>query len=199
MPTLVVPGVSVEARFDVLPPLPASSGVIGAVGIVDRPTTDLVGVTKASEVRTLLGPGTETTMPEVIHALANGAREVMVASVEGGSPASVTLFNSTNPADRRAAVLLRCRSNGAWGSQLRAEVRGIANSAGQIVRATLRLLLGSRVVEQFTDLQVAPGMPDDLFDTLNRRSRYVIAIDPGFDNAMPQENTYPFAGDTPVP
>ncbi len=72
MPTLVVPGVSVEARFDVLPPLPAPSGIIGAVGIVDRPAAGLVGVTKTAEVRTLLGPGTETTMPEVIHALANG-------------------------------------------------------------------------------------------------------------------------------
>ena len=34
--TLIVPGVSVEARFDVPPPLPARSGILGAVGVVDR-------------------------------------------------------------------------------------------------------------------------------------------------------------------
>ena len=193
MPTLVVPGVSVEARFDILPPLPAPSGVIGAVGIADRSASGLVGVTKAAELRTLLGPGTETTMPEVMHALANGASEVLVACVSGGSAASLPLFNSTNPADRDQAVLLRCRSNGGWGNQLFAEVRSIANSEGAIVRVTIRLLHNARVVEQFTDLQIAPGMPDDLFDTINRLSRYVVAIDPGFATAVPQENTYAFA------
>ena len=34
---LVVPGVSVEARFDVLPPLPSPAGIVGVIGIVDRP------------------------------------------------------------------------------------------------------------------------------------------------------------------
>ena len=198
MPVLVVPGVSVEARFDVLPPLPAPSGIIGAVGIVDRPAAGLVGVTKTAEVRSLLGPGTESTMPEVIHALGNGAGEVVIAAVQGGSPASVTLFNSNNPADRDPAVVLRCRSNGGWGNSLFAEVRGIANSEGTIVRVTLRLLLNGRLVETFTDLQVVPGMPDDLFDTINRRSRFVVAVDPGFANARPAANTYSFSGDPPV-
>jgi hypothetical protein len=40
MTALVVPGVRVEARVDVLPPLPAPSGIVGAVGIVDRPPAD---------------------------------------------------------------------------------------------------------------------------------------------------------------
>ena len=172
MPTLVVPGVSVEARFDVLPPLPAPSGIVGAVGIVDRPAaTGLVGVSKSTEVAGQLGPGTETTMPEVIHALANGASEVVISAVDGGSRASVTLFNSTNTATRKPALTLRTRSNGGWGNQLAVEVRGIADSTGKIVRVGLRLLRGGRQVEQFSDLQVAPGMPDDLFETLNRRSR----------------------------
>ena len=37
MATLVVPGVRVETRFDVLPPLPAPSGVVGIAAIIDRP------------------------------------------------------------------------------------------------------------------------------------------------------------------
>ena len=46
MPSLVVPGVRVETRFDVLPPLPAPSGIVGVVGIVDRPPDGLVGATR---------------------------------------------------------------------------------------------------------------------------------------------------------
>jgi hypothetical protein len=60
MATLVVPGVGVETRFDILPTLPAVSGVVGIAGIVDRPPPQgrLVGVTKAPEVAAVLGPGT---------------------------------------------------------------------------------------------------------------------------------------------
>jgi hypothetical protein len=192
MPALVVPGVRVEARFDVLPPLPAPSGILGAVGIVDRPPAEggLIGVTKAGEVRELLGMGTEASMPEVIHALANGASEAVISPVAGGGPASVTLMNQ----DVAPAVILRVRSNGLWGRSLRADVRGIADAAGNIVRVGLRLLRDGQVVESFEDLQVVPGQPDDLFDTINRRSKYVVALDPGFtDAARPRDGSYVFS------
>jgi hypothetical protein len=191
MPTLVVPGVRVEARFDVLPPLPAPAGILGAVGIVDRPTDGgaLIGVTKVSELREVLGAGTEASMPEVAHALANGVSEAVVSAVAGGSPASLTLLN----ADSRQAVLLRCRSNGSWGNRLRADIGGVADAEGNIVRVTLRLLMDGRVAESFSDLQVLPGQPDDLFDTINQRSRFVVALDPGFAGKLPVANTYTFA------
>jgi hypothetical protein len=80
-----------------------------------------------------------------------------------------------------------------------AEIRGVANSEGAIVRVSLQLLLSGRLVEQFSDLQVAPGMPDDLFDTINRQSRYVVAVDPGFATAVPQEGTFAFTDDEAVP
>ncbi len=193
MATLVVPGVRVEARFDVLPPLPAPSGILGVVGIVDRPPVDggLVGVSKVTELRQILGPGTEASMPEAVHALANGVSEAIVSPVAGGGPASVILLN----VDSEPAVLLRCRSNGAWGNALRADVRGIANAAGDIVRVALRILARGEVVESFADLQVAPGQPDDLFETINQRSRHMVAVDPGFAGAMPAEDTYLFNTD----
>jgi Phage tail sheath protein subtilisin-like domain/Phage tail sheath C-terminal domain len=198
MATLVVPGVSVEARFDVLPPLPAPAGILGAVGIVDRPPPDgeLVTVTMISEVRDLLGPGTEATMPEVMHALRNGTAEAVISAVAGGGPASVPLLN----ANSAPAVILRARSNGEWGNELRADVRGIANAAGAIVRIRLRILRDGRVVEDFTDLQMAPGQPDDLFETINRRSRLLVALDPGFQGLVPRENTYAFGDEgEPIP
>lgn len=196
MTTLVVPGVRVEARFDVLPPLPAPAGIVGAVGIVDRPPVGggLVGVTKISEVVDLLGPGTAASMPEVVHALANGASEVVISPVEGGKPASLTLRN----ADSDPAVILRCRSNGSWGNTLRAEIRGIANADGDIVRATVRLFREGQVIESFSDLQVDPTQPDYLFDVFNQRSRLVVAVDPGFEGKLPKADTYSFGDETSV-
>jgi hypothetical protein len=130
-------------------------------------------------------------MPEVTHALANGVSEAVISAVSGGSPASCTLLN----ANSNAAVLLRCRANGAWGNGLQAEVRGIANADQDIVRVELRILSGGKVVESFSDLQVAPGQPDDLFETINQHSCYVVAVDPGFADELPAENTYAFNAD----
>jgi len=144
----------VEARFDVLPPLPAPSGILGAVGIVDRPPAagDLVGVTKTGEIRDLLGPGTLGSMPEVAHALANGTSEAVISPVAGGRPASVTLMN----AQSEGVLLLRARSNGSAGNTLRAEVRTVTNANNDIIRVTLRLRRDNRLLETFADLQVAP-------------------------------------------
>ena len=191
MAALVVPGVRVEARFDVIPPLPAPSGILGAVGIVDRPphAGGLVGVTKTTEIRQLLGPGTAGSMPEVGHALANGASEILISAVAGGSPASAPLLN----AQSEPVVLLRTRSNGAGGNALRAEVRTVTNASNQVVRVTLQILRGAAVLETFADLQVAPGQPDDLFEAINLGSIYVIAADPGFADVSPRVGTYAFS------
>jgi hypothetical protein len=195
MPALVVPGVRVEARFDVLPPLPAPSGILGIAGIVDRPARGggLVGVTKTAEIRQLLGPGTVASMPEVGHALANGAGEVVISAVAGGRAASARLLN----AQGEEVVRLRARANGAAGNALRAEVRTVTNAANEVVRVTVRLLRGGRVLETFADLQVAPGQPDDLFEAINAQSSLVVAVDPGFAGVMPRPGTYAFA-DTPT-
>jgi hypothetical protein len=193
MPALVVPGVRVEARFDVLPPLPATSGILGAVGIVDRPPRGggLVGVTKTTEIRQLLGPGTIGSMPEVGHALGNGASEVVISSVAGGRAASARLLN----ANSEEVVLLRARSNGAGSNALRVEVRTVTNAANEVVRVSLRLLRAGTTLETFSDLRVAPGQPDDLFEAINQQSSYIIATDPGFATVAPRTGTYVFTDD----
>lgn len=194
---LVVPGVSVEARFDVLPPLPSPSGIIGAVGIVDRPPTagSLVSVTKVSELRDLLGPGTATTMPEAVHALRNGAHEVVVSAVAGGASASADLLND----DSEKVLRLRCRSKGAWGNDLTVDVKGVPDATGKVVRATLRLLRNGAEIEKFDSLLVSPGAPGDLFEAVNTGSALVVAIDPTLDGIEPAAGTYTFTDQgTPV-
>ena len=196
MSTLIVPGVRVEARFDVLPPLPAPSGILGAVGIVDRPPAGTIGVTKPSEIRDLIGPGTQVTMPEVIHALANGASEAIISPVLGGSPASVTLNNNDDTPE--SALILRCRSNGSWGNDLRVQVTSIDDSEGNPVRVNIRLFIDGQEVESFSDLRDAPGASDDVFEAINRNSRYVVALDPGFEGELPSAGTILFPSAEPV-
>jgi hypothetical protein len=189
-----VPGVRVEARFDILPPLPASSGIVGAVGIVDRPpASGLISVTKVSELADLLGPGTQISMPQVVHALGNGASEVVISAVAGGASASATLLNVNS----KPAVRLRSRSHGAWGNDVYADVRGVYGADGKkLMRATIRLLRGGVVVEQFDDMRVLAGAVDDLFETVNNASRYVVALDPGLDGVtLSGFAASPFDGD----
>lgn len=196
MTALVVPGVRVEARFDVLPPLPAPSGIIGAVGIVDRmPAGDaLIGVTKVGELREIFGPGIESTMPEVAHALANGASEAVISPVKGGKPASLRLRNKSST----VAVILRCRSNGKWGNDLAAEVRE-TSSGTDIIRVSIKLYRKGVLVESFDDLQTNENAPDFLYDTINRRSRYIVAIDPGFETQVELKDITELALDTNAP
>jgi hypothetical protein len=192
MPVLVVPGVSVEATFDVLPPLPAGAGIVGIVGIVDRPpaaTAPLGGVSRVSELQDLFGPGTVASMPEAVAALSTGAREVVVSAVDGGNAATATLMNSEEPPG--PAVRLRARSRGAWANQLKADVGAVTNAAGKVVRVSLRILQGDQEVESFNDLVVEPGQPLDLFNTVNSQSTYVVAVEPNFDGEDPKPGDYP--------
>jgi len=193
MNVLVVPGVRVEARFDVLPPLPAGSGVVGIAAIVDRPPSPahLIGITKTAEIAGALGPGTVASAPEIVHVLANGAFIVVVAPVTGGGTASVTLNNGSG----QPALTLRARSNGTWANSLAADIRATLNGANEVVRVTLRLLLNGRVMEEFPDLSVTPGDPNDLFNTVNTRSSYVVAVDPGFAGTRPAAGNYALPAD----
>lgn len=195
MSQLVVPGVRVETRFDVLPPLPAPSGIVGVAGIVDRRPAGLMSATRASELRDLLGPGTEASMPEAVHALANGAAEVVVSAVAGGTAAFVDLLND----DAAAAVRLRARSVGTWAQDIHVDVAETRDAtSNNVVRVTLRLLRGGRELEVFSDVQVKLGAVDDLFDVINLGSRYVVAVDPGHAGALPKAGTYAF-DDTGTP
>lgn len=191
MPALVVPGVRVETIFDVLPPLPAPSGIVGVVGVVDRPPSPnkLVSVSKVSELRDLLGQGTLFSMKEAVHALYNGAIEAVIAPVEGGSPASHDLLNQNSV----ASVRLRCRFNRNWGGTLAVNVQSQLDASGNAVRVTIDVLVGREVVESHADLRVGPGQPDDLFNVINTRSRILVALDPDFAGDRPSAGNFTFA------
>jgi hypothetical protein len=174
MATLIVPGVNVKAYFDVLPPQPAPSGIVGIAGVVDRPPASgkLVSVTKISELRDLLGPGSLYSLKQGVDALSNGASELVISAVSGGGPASLSLLN----VDSEPCVLLKCRFNRSWGTSLAAEVRTILDAAGTVVRVNLDVLVDGTIEETFTDLRVAPGEVDDIFNAVNNSSKLLVEI-----------------------
>src|SRR5688572_5138435 len=119
--TLVVPGVSVEARFDVPPPLPARSGILGAVGVVDRiPAEGVKAVTTTQELFDVFGAATRFSFPEAVSALVNGVSELVLSPVANGSgqPAVVRLIDD----EGEDVALLRARAVGPWGNDLAVRV-----------------------------------------------------------------------------
>jgi hypothetical protein len=54
-------------------------------------------------------------------------------------------------------------------------------------------LRSGQTVETFADMRIEPGAPDDLFETVNRQSTHVIAVDPGFVEIRPAPGTYSFS------
>ncbi|WP_185747071.1 phage tail sheath C-terminal domain-containing protein [Humibacillus xanthopallidus] len=134
----------------------------------------------------MLGPGTAASAPEIIHALGNGASEVVISAVNGGSAGSRALLN----AESNPAVILRARSNGTWSQEVAVDVRSVTNSDGDPVRVSLRIFRSGQVVEEFPDLVVEAGSHQDLFDTINTRSIYVVALDPSLGGATPAPGSY---------
>jgi hypothetical protein len=93
-------------------------------------------------------------------------------------------------ANSNPAVVLRARSNGTWSDDIAVDVRTITNAEGAPVRVSLRIFRSGKVVEEFPDLVVEPGSHQDLFDTINTRSLYVVALDPSLGTATPSAGSF---------
>ncbi len=183
---LVVPGVSVETRFDVPPPLPSRSGILGAVGVVDRAPEpgELTGITTSAELFEKFGPATRYSFPEVIDAIANGVSEVFISAVDprSGAPASLTLRDDEN----QPVALLRARAAGPWGNDLGARVvRTMAEDGRTVRRLSLEISLRGTPVERFDNLVFDAEQVRDFFATVNRDSTLVVAIDPDLMTDLP--------------
>lgn len=177
MATLVVPGVRVEARFDVVPPPPSPSGILGLVGIVDRRPAGLIGLTSAGEIASLLGPGTLSSMPELADALRNGASEVVVSAVDDGAAGTGRL--RLRDRDGEEVVELRARAAGPWADHVDVQVDEVLSADGRSVRAVdLTVRVAGVVAEVHRNLVLDPRVPErDLFQVINRDSTILVALD----------------------
>jgi hypothetical protein len=144
--TLTVPGVSVETRFDVLPPLPAAAGIVGVVGVVAKVPDGagpLIGVSRAAELREQLGEASALSLEPVLHALANGASEVIVSPVAGGTPATAKF----DTADATTAFTATARFTG---DARGLAVRVSAASSGAAPTFDVTVIRGVETIEEFT-------------------------------------------------
>jgi hypothetical protein len=185
MSALVVPGVRVEARFDVVPPPPSPSGILGLVGVVDRGPGGLAGLTSTAEIATLFGPGTLWSLPELADALRNGASEVVVSAVDAGAAGTGTLRLKDHDGDDVAE--LRARSAGPWADQVEVRVDEVFSADGRSVRAIdLTVFVGGVVAEVHRSLILDPHTPErDLFQAINRDSTILVALDAALLDAEP--------------
>jgi hypothetical protein len=184
--TLIVPGVSVETRFDVPPPLPSRSGILGAVGIVDRIPSDseLRGVTTMPELLDRFGPASRFSFPEVGDAIANGVSEVFVSPVDprSGTPAELTILDD----ESQAVAVLRARAVGPWGNDLAARiVRTLTTDGRTVRRMSLEILHRGTTIERFDNLVFDATRENDFFETINRDSTLVVALDPDLMTDLP--------------
>jgi hypothetical protein len=183
--TLVVPGVSVEARFDVPPPLPARSGILGAVGIVDRiPPEGVKAVTTTQELFEVFGRATRFSFPEAVSALVNGVSELVLSpvAVAGGQPATVRLVDDEND----DTAILRARAVGPWGNDLSIRVtRQLSSDRRTVRRISLEVLHKNLQIERHDNLILRPGDDNDFFNVINRDSNVIVAIDPAFEMDLP--------------
>ncbi len=184
--TLVVPGVSVEARFDVPPPLPARSGILGAVGVVDRvpQKAAIRAVTNTQELFEIYGPATRFSFPEAVSALVNGVSQVIVSPVSPGGGAAATLMLTDD--ENQNVVQLRARAPGPWGNKLSVRViRTLASDRRTVRRVSLEVLHGGVTVERHDNMVMRAGDDNDLFTVVNRDSGVIVAVDPVFTTDLP--------------
>lgn len=193
---LVVPGVSVATRFEVRPPLPSKTGVLGAVGVVDRdPGTGPIAVTTSQELLALCGPATRYSFPEALAALANGVSELVVSPVDEGSGAHASLILRDDEGE--AVVILRARAVGPWGNRLSARVTPVYGADGVTVRFVhLELLYDGKVIERHANLILRSEDSNDLFRRINQDSATIVAVDPVYLTDLPRLVPIPTAFDT---
>ncbi|MFV8754457.1 phage tail sheath C-terminal domain-containing protein [Nannocystaceae bacterium ST9] len=193
---LVVPGVSVATRFEVRPPLPSKTGILGAVGVVDNnPGSGPIAVTTSQELLALCGPATRYSFPEALAALANGVSELVVSPVDEGSGAAASLILRDDEGE--AVVVLRARAVGPWGNRLAARITPVYGADGVTVRFVhLELLFEGKVIERHANLVMRADDANDLFRRINRESATIVAVDPVYLTDLPRLVAIPVGFDT---
>ena len=181
--SLIVPGVSVSAQFDVAPPLPARSGILGCVGVVDRADAGVTSATTREELVERYGPATRFSLPEAFSALGNGVSEVVVSPVlRSGTPATTVLLDD----EGQEVVKLRARAAGPWGNQLSVRVARTMASDGKTVRSVrVEVFYRGERIEVHDGLIFRESDDQEFFTVINRDSAVLVATDPVYDNALP--------------
>jgi hypothetical protein len=144
MATRIIPGVSVQVLREIVPPLPAPSGVLGVIGVTQDTPERLTPVSSFPSFLEVFGPASSFSMPEIRQAFENGIAEVIVAPVAGGSAGALDLVDNGGA----TVATLTARANGPWSAGVSVTVTPKGSPANAV---DVTLALGD-VQETFRNL-----------------------------------------------
>jgi hypothetical protein len=162
MTTRIIPGVNVQVLREIVPPLPAASGVLGIIGVTQITPSRLTPVSSYPQFLEVYGPASAFSMPEVRQTFENGIFEVIPAPVAGGSAGTLTVQDASSG----TVATLTARANGPWSSGISVTVTQKGSPASAV---DITLAYGD-VQENFRNLTGA-----DVATTLDTRSILVSA------------------------
>ncbi len=177
----IIPSVSVEVIKEVVPPPPAATGIVAILGTTQRgpiltPTrigrfADFVGVKEeGEEEETGFGAASDRSMPEAKQALQNGAKELVIVKLEGGTPAMIELDQAKSGTTAQK-LKLTARAEGVWGNEIEVNVsRGKAKKTLRI-----KLFYRSELTETFDNVVMQSTADRYLVKILNALSELVTA------------------------
>ncbi len=180
MATRVIPGVNVQVLREIVPPLPAPSGVLGIIGVVQTTPPRLTPVSSFPRFLEVFGSASSFSMPEVRQAFQNGIAEVVVSPVAGGTAGTHALQDS---ADVTVATL-SARAHGPWSQNIRVTVA----LKGSVVDVTVAF---DGIQEAFRNMSSTA----DLIAALNDGSALVSAT-AGDSAALPAAGTFSLSAGT---
>jgi hypothetical protein len=145
--TMIIPGVQVEVLRELVPPLPAPSGIMGIAGVTQIQPARLTPVASFNEFKDVFGAASSFSISEVRQAFENGIAEVVVAPVGGGSAGTHALDDSANA----VVATLTARANGPWSQRISVTVAAKTGAVDITVTCddvteTFRNLAANRVV-----------------------------------------------------
>lgn len=173
MATRIIPGVDVRVLREIVPPLPAPSGVLGVVGVTQETPDRLTPVSSYPRFLEVFGPASAFAMPEIRQAFQNGIAEVVVSPVDGGAAGTADLQDGSS----NTVATLTARASGPWSQNVSVSV----TPKGSAVDVTVAY---NGVQEAFRNL----ASRDDLVTQINDGSALVSAAAGGTD-ALPDAGT----------
>ena len=186
---LIIPGVQVKTIFELSPPLPSLTGILGVVGVTDRGPLTPTSVGSMGEFLDIFGPASRFSMPEVRAAFGNGVSQMVIARTSPGPGQKASLLLLDDEGETVATLI--ARAEGRWGNALsvratQVKTLNVKTLNGRGVRYVhLEVFLDGQLIEPFSNLNLDEESPDYFFDRINGESRLIVAEDPTFQTQLP--------------
>ena len=167
----VIPGVQVTVVKEVVPQQLAPSGVLGIIGITEKPLPQVERAASWGRFIELCGPGSAYSLPEARQALDNGVYELVISAIR---PEKTAAAKVAIPGTLDSPFCdLGARAPGSWANGLRLRSKARTSATGTTFDLTIVGPEGE--LENHRQLSLAPGAPQYYADALAAGSSIVVA------------------------